>query len=120
MSNHRRKERKNYKQAVHIETSNNKHKCLCIQCFNMHCLLQGINTYRILKKLSSFAPATVYLECERNEETNHEIDEVKQISYYVFEKKEECYVKDEKEVNYSRISKSSKERNLFLKLCVEQ
>ena len=52
----------------------------------MQCLLKGINTYRILNKLDTFASATVYLECERNKEANRKIDDVKEISYYVFQK----------------------------------
>ena len=64
----------------------------------MHCLLRGINIYRILKKLNTFASATAYLECECSKETNPEIDDVKEISYFVFEKKEKCYVKNGKEM----------------------
>ena len=79
-------------------TESEKQSCLCIRCFSMHCLLRGINIYRILKKLNTFASATAYLECECSKETNSEIDDVKEISYFVFEKKEKCYVKNGKEM----------------------
>ena len=79
----------------------------------MHCLLKGIKTYRILKKLDTFASATAYLECERNRERITEIDDAKQISYYVFEKKEESYVKNEKEVKYSRTARTPRKKGDF-------
>ena len=79
----------------------------------MHCLLKGIKTYRILKKLDTFASATAYLECERNRERITEIDDAKQISYYVFEKKEESYVKNEKEVQYSRTARIPRKKGDF-------
>ena len=62
----------------------------------MDCLLKGINTYHILNKLNTSASATAYLECQSNKETNPETDDVKEISYYVFEKLEECYIKMER------------------------
>ena len=85
-------------QAILCQTTNGKEKesCLCIRCFNIHCLLKGINIYRTLKKLDTFAPATVYLECERNKETNPKTDDEKEISYYVFEKKKSATLRMER------------------------
>ena len=61
----------------------------------------------------TLASATACLECERNIETNPEIDDVKEINYNVFQKKEECYVKNGKEVKYSRTARVQKKESVF-------
>ena len=81
MSNHPQKERKNH---------------VCVFDVSIWTACSKELTHHILKKLNTSASATAYLECESNKETNPETDDVKEISYYVFEKLEECYIKMER------------------------
>ena len=81
MLNHQQKERKNH---------------VCVFDVSIWTACSKELTHHILKKLNTSASATAYLECESNKETNPDTDDVKEISYYVFEKLEECYIKMER------------------------
>ena len=83
--------------------------CMCMRCCNAQCLLKGINTYRKLHKLENHTSVTNFLQENHDNESHPEINDTKMINYYVFESKEESYIKNGREIKYTctaRVPKS--------------
>ena len=90
-------------------TEREKLTCLCKDCQNIHLLLQGVNTYRKTKTMMTHMSVANYLQ-EINDdalktEEYPEVSDTKTINYYLFELKEESYLKNGKEINYKRTTR---------------
>ena len=73
-------------------TERAKESCLCKKCLNAHLLLAGINIFRKAQKLPLHTSVTDFL----NDQDSHdhrtkypECYDMSEVSFYVFEKKEE-------------------------------
>ena len=93
-------------------TEREKISCMCMRCFNAQCLLKGINTYRKLHKLENHTSVTKFLLENHDNESHPEIKDTKMINYYVFESKEESYIKNGKEIKYTRTARVPKSESV--------
>ena len=88
-------------------TEREKESCLCKRCQNAHLLLEGINNFRKASQLPIHTSVTVFLkECNTSEFP--ECTAVKEVTFYIFETKEEFYIKNGEEKSYERCTRVDK------------
>ena len=99
---------------VVVPSEREKESCLCIKCQNIHLQLRGINTFRRQEKLTPVHSVTKYLKLQESLtedelKSNHpERFSSKSVNYYVFEIKQESYVKEGVTKTYSRTTRVDK------------
>ena len=106
-------------------TEREKESCLCKKCLNAHLLLVGINNFRKAQKLPLHTSVTDFL----NDQDSHdhrtkypECYDKSEVSFYVFEKKEETYFKNGIEKSYERVARIDKKMEVkeVVKILIEQ
>ena len=99
----------NYKPFYVIPpTGRDQQSCLCIRCQNSHLLLKDINLYQKEKKLSQNTSVTAFLYDSQSlkpsdrTDISPEFNDEKEINYYIFGPKTKSYLKNRKEIQYTR------------------
>ena len=101
-----------------------KEPCLCKRCLNAHLLLSGINIFRKTTKLTPHLSVTMFMKQQHTlfpgllDDLKHyeifekypECTSEKEVCYYVFETKEESYIKNGEGKTYTRTARVDKKK----------
>ena len=88
-----------------------KETCLCMKCTNIHYLLDSVNRYRKGLRLKQYESASNYLqEIEHGNEDHfpEQIETTKTLKYSYFATRKETYLRDGKEIGYTRTARQDK------------
>ena len=106
-------------------TEREKESCLCKKCLNEKLLLASINNFRKAQKLPAHTSVNDFL----NDQGSHDHStkypgcfDMSEISFFVFEKKEETYFKNGIEESYKRLARIDKKMEVkeVAKTLIEQ